>query len=349
MNEGIQGSRSFLIVGLSAFDETDYQKYFEETPIFVVEDYRSNGWFENICNRIRFVVRAKSALSGFVNENYDLDLIILLARKPNEFDPVCSVLSWIEGSDFKSPQIPDLVNKFGVVRMKNGLEIRVGVVCLGTMGLSVSAAVATRLVYEFRPRYFAMLGMCCGFKRGDKTKLGDIVVARQTANWDEGKYKSNKIDGVRDQYFHNRSIERFPQKDFGRKIADVLEASEQRLKDVVREHYSKQDLQKLKGEIGEFSIDAEVHFGVLVSGSSVVDNLKFIDKIVDRFPKAIALEMEAHSIYSAMDYVAGAVPDTIVIKGVADHGDGHKKNSLQPLASAASALAYMELLNEILS
>lgn len=53
--------------------------------------------------------------------------------------------------------------------------------------------------------------------------------------------------------------------------------------------------------------------------------------------------MEAHSVYTSIDLMTGAKPKGIIIKGVADYGDGNKHKSAQKAASAASLFVFLEL------
>ena len=343
---GKKGAGPFLIVGLSAYARIDYKNLFFENEIFSIEDYSNEHWFSNVAGRIRFVSKGKAGLRQFLNNNYDIDAILITARKKTEFDPVCAALNWLPNTASSDPRISDFKNMFGIVKLPGGLEATVGVICIGTMGLSTSAGVTARAIQQFRPKFLAMVGMCCGFKSQSETKLGDVVIARQTANWDEGKYKPRKRQpNSEDSYFHNRAIEKSPSQKFVRKVEQELEERQEEIEKNVRSYYGTHDLQKISNSIGmKISGECALHFGLMVSGSSVVDNLSMIEKITSRFPAAVALEMEAHSVYSIAQVMDGAVADILVIKGVADHGDGKKKTEFQPIASVAAAMVALELL-----
>lgn len=343
---GKQGAGPFLIVGLSAFAPEKYSEYFSENEIFSIEDYQSDNWIANIAGRIRFISRGKAGLRQFLNNNFEMDAILLTARKRNEFDPICAALNWLPGTIASNPRISDFKNKFGIVKLSNGKEVKLGVICIGVMGLSISAGVTARVIQQFRPKFLAMVGMCCGFQSQTETNLGDVVIARQTANWDEGKYDSKKKrDDPEDLFFHNRAIEKSPSSSFVRRIEQVLEDKQSEIEKKIGIYLKDRDLSKLSAEVKQkISGECKVHFGQMVSGASVVDNLQIVEKILARFPQAIALEMEAHSIYSASEVMDGVIPDTIVVKGVADHGDGKKKSAFQPIASVAAAMVAMEIL-----
>ena len=82
----------------------------------------------------------------------------------------------------------------------------------------------------------------------------------------------------------------------------------------------------------------------MVSGACVIDSESLIGTIEARFPRAFGLEMEAHSIYAAVECAIGLKPRTLVIKGVADFGDGTKAKPVQALASVGAYLTYRAIL-----
>lgn len=336
----------FLIVGLTVYPPTAYKELFEAHPIFSVENYRAAKWSANIASRIRQITMAKSALSRFLENNHSYDVIVLVARYENEYLPIKEVIPWLNEPD-KNPRLGERSNCFGSIRTPSGTRLSLGIVCLGEMGLSVSAAIASQLINMFRPRYFAMLGMCCGFKderMAKKTKLGDLIIARNTANWDEGKYATKDETTDTDPYFHHRAVEKQFYESSEGKLVQILERKKGKVQKEIRNYYESSVKEEIdEGEV-EFPADSNIHFDLILSGSSVVDNAKMIDEIRDRFSASVGLEMEAHSVYSAVDAIFGVKPTTLVIKGVADHGDGGKLKYLQKYASAASYLVFQNLL-----
>ncbi len=360
----------FLIVGLTALEKEEYAELFSENSIFSIEDYATNTWFENIVYRINFISKGKSALSNFLENNFSYDAILLVARQKNEFEPILASIDWLDGHS-TNPRLGRRKNGFGRIELSNGRILNIGIVCLGEMGLSVAAAYTTQLIHMFRPRHFAMLGMCCGF-RGDEnrsnTKLGDVIIANRTANWDEGRYEDNAQELKEDVFFHQRVVDRNPSIETIEGIEAFLEDSKKRTEELIKVSFRKPESQKIindyemkvnkelfeeqqadptskkVNETYKFDTNSKIHFESLVSGSSVVDSSKIIGEIRNRFPSSIGLEMEAHAVYSAVKCCYGRKPNTVVIKGVADHGDGTKAKIIQGLASSASFLVYRELL-----
>lgn len=345
-----------MIVGLTSHEPDEYAGCFPEEPdrLFSIVDYNHGGWFEQVLDKISFLISAKSGLLSFVENNFDTDVVIVAARKKGEYDPIVAAIEWAE-EPIKNQRIPDMTfSSSGKVLLDGSGElIDVTVVCLGEMGMSYASAVCASLICRLRPRFFAMLGMCCGFKdkpeKKNATKFGDMIIARNTANWDEGKYKDDEEDSIGEIFFHNRAVDKGPLREFEKEIAEILESESEELKKLLRDFYSIDPalIRKIRNSTKTFKTAGDIHYGHLLSGASVIDSVKLVKNICDRFPRAIGLEMEAHAVYSAYTASGGAVPDTLVIKGVADHGDGSKGKAAQPITSAASAKLYFAILDRI--
>ena len=351
--------KPFYVLGLTSVPEEEIGDEFIETANFSIRRFEEDGdWLDQLVNRIGFVVGAKSGLSHYLNNNSGLDVLIVTARKRNEFDPILSSIDWLGGYSAPKPELGDIRNSFGRISLDGKNSISVGMICLDEMGLSHSAAVVAGTVSLCRPRYLAMLGMCCGLKKimdpeadaiaqGARCKLGDIIVARETCCWDEGKYEENDPSLLGSAFFNNRAVDKFPDQDFWRRVDRFLDEAQDELSQEVKELYETFDLKKVRKQlVGDvkFSPDASIRWGTVVSGACVIDSGEMIEKIEHRFPRAIGLEMEAHSVYSAAACTIGLKPNVLVIKGVADFGDGTKAKPVQAMASIGSFLVFKKLL-----
>lgn len=352
-------SKPFYILGLTSVPEKDVAKVFTETSNFSIRRFDAGGeWIEVLQNRIEFVVGAKSGLASHLNNNVGLEVLVVTARKSNEFNPICEAVDWIGGRYFQSSQLNGLHNAFGHIRLDSGKEVSFGMVCLEEMGLSHSAALVANLINIYRPRNMAMLGMCCGLKKvtdpsarpvGSKCKLGDIVVARETCCWDEGKYEPSDPKLLESPFFSNRAVDKKPESEFWRSVDRFLDENQRSIEAAIQAHYLDQDRDKIQKDlIGNviFDPNAEVHWGAMVSGACVIDSAGLIDTIETRFPRALALEMEAHSIYAAVECATGVRPKALVIKGVADFGDGTKAKPVQSLASVGAYITYRAIIEK---
>lgn len=347
--------KPFHIVGLTSAPESEVAKVFSKETGLSIHRFEANGtWLNDIIELLDFVDAAKLGLLSHLSNSYGLDALFITARKSNEFDAVDELISWRGDDTNRDPRLGDMHNKFGRIRLSEGVIINAGLVCLDEMGLSHSASVTSMLISIFRPRYLAMLGMCCGLQRSSKvgreealtsTKLGDIVIASKSYCWEEGKYTDAEVKDS--PLFNNRASHKQPARSYAKRIERFFDEHGKTIEGDLAEFYASEDSEEIKKSLPdgvEFRHDAKVHIAPVVSGPCVVDSQRLIDEIESRFPQALGLEMEAHSIYSASDCVIGAAPKTIVIKGVADFGDGTKTKAIQPLASAASFMVLMALL-----
>jgi nucleoside phosphorylase len=80
-----------------------------------------------------------------------------------------------------------------------------------------------------------------------------------------------------------------------------------------------------------------IHFGMVVSGDSVMKSGRHRDEIASR-EKAIAFEMEGAGVWDNFP--------TVVIKGVCDYADSHKNKTWQKYAAATAAACMKAFLGE---
>lgn len=351
-------SKPFFILGLTSTPEKEVSDHFIEGANFTIERFDAGSkWLTQLIERIEFVLGAKSGLANHLNNNFGIDVLIVTARKRNEFDPIIDQIAWHGNFSRKRPEVKGMHNSFGRISLDENKDLSVGIVCLDEMGLSHSSAVCTNLIHEFRPKYMAMLGMCCGLQKmpdpkketaSEKIKLGDIIVASNTSCWDEGRYEDEDPELKSSPFFNNRAVNKAPQPDFWRTVDRFLDQHSSEIQKDIETFYKASDPSKLRKELKKptkFMTDAKIHRGAIVSGPCVIDSTEFISSIEHRFPRAIGLEMEAHSVYSASESCFGLRPNILVIKGVADFGDGTKAKALQKVASAASYKTYLKLLS----
>lgn len=78
--------------------------------------------------------------------------------------------------------------------------------------------------------------------------------------------------------------------------------------------------------------EPQFHFGTILSGNRIVEDSRERDRLSDMYPGALCLEMEA----------AGVVDDThcLVIRGISDYADSHRKSLGWHNYAAASAAAF---------
>lgn len=337
------------VVGLTAYED-EYRaesKYFAEN-LFSIEQFRSDSdaWIQNIETKIRFVSRWKAAYGRAHGSNYDYDLVMMTARFENEYKPVVENIKWVTGPNEEIQLFRNKKLVTGTIRCGDRL-LRVGVFCIGEMGLAAAAAATSQLVDQLRPRMLLMLGMCCGFRQEkcqNKSKLGDVIIARTAACWDEGRY--GELD--QESFFFNRALPLSVNDELDSLISSLVETETDNFRAAMKETWSNRKVAALKRTFaGDIGIFPELKYGLLLSGSSVIAHDVKGDEIIDRFPSALGLEMETFGVYKAAALSVGVKPIVLSVKGVADFGDGSKHKKFQALASRLSHDVGMEIVGRI--
>ena len=335
------------VVGLTAYEQ-EYQaelRYYAEN-LFSIEQFRpdSDDWLKSIVSKIKFIAKWKAAYGRAHSASYDYDVVLVTARFQNEYKPIVDSIQWASGPNDDIQLFRDRRLKTGAIRFGERV-LRAAVYCIEGMGLAPAAAVAEQLIGQLRPKLLVMLGMCCGFRQEkcqNRSALGDVIVTRQAACWDEGKYGELAEEG----FFFNRALPVSVDGHLDRLISSLLESEGEIFRSAVSEVWnergSKNLRKKFKADVGDYP---DVKYGLLLSGSSVVAHDVKGDEIINRFPNALGLEMEIFGFFKAIELAVGAKPAMMAVKGVADFGDGSKHKLFQPLASRLSYCVASEIIS----
>jgi nucleoside phosphorylase len=160
-----------------------------------------------------------------------------------------------------------------------------------------------KAIEVIKPCAIIMVGIAFGAKP-EKQKLGDILVSHQIMAYEPEKEGKRRISrGVR----VNASV---PLLDVARN-AD-LDWSE-----------------------------PKVHFGIILTGEKLVNNLAFRNRLITQEPEAVGGEMEANGLYLA---ASGSHVNWILVKAICDWADGTKNDEAQPLAAINAARFALSML-----
>jgi nucleoside phosphorylase len=155
------------------------------------------------------------------------------------------------------------------------------------------------------PIAIIMVGIAFG-TRPHKQQLGDILVAKQIMAYEPGKERGRFI----------------PRGD--------------------RVTCSTVLLDKFRS--GELDwLGASVHFGLVLSGEKLVNDLAFRTRLLEIEPEAIGGEMEGVGLYTAAQ---DAKLDWILVKAICDWADGNKTDDAQALAANNAAAFLMHVLKQ---
>ena len=191
------------------------------------------------------------------------------------------------------------------------------------MGMTAAAATATKLIYEFRPRYLIMVGIAAGVaEEGSADQMyGDVVVPDIVWNYSAGKFVS----------------------------PSEAEISFGDLGFLPRSTYL-----AIPGEIMPFirqavdSPENECHvlIGPMACGSTVVANRKILEKQVhSQLSTTAGLDMESYAVVYSAVHATSPKPVPIIVKSVCDFADSKKSDDYQKFAAFTSC-QFAKLLYE---
>jgi nucleoside phosphorylase len=169
---------------------------------------------------------------------------------------------------------------------------------MGTATPGGSLLTVRQAIQDLKPQAIIMCGIAFGLNP-NKQQLGDILVARQIQY-----YEPQKVDAKKGL------LQR----------GDRATASERAL-----DRFRSADID-WKG--------APTHFGLVLSGEKLVNDLSFRDLLVRSEPEAIGGEMEGAGLYAA---ARNAKCDWILVKAICDWADGNKNSDAQTIAAHNAA------------
>jgi len=185
---------------------------------------------------------------------------------------------------------------------------------MGAGGIGASQQRTQQAIQHWRPQAVISVGVAFGLHE-EKQRIGDVLVSTQIQDYELGRMNH---DGVLTPRGDRPSC------------ADAL-LNRLRVTNSTERRRSK-DWPK-------------VHFGLIISGQKLVDNLDYRESLKSLSPEAIGGEMEGTGVYASAN---AAKTDWIVVKGICDWG--HKKNqadkdTCQKLAAKNAAVVLKASLN----
>ena len=191
------------------------------------------------------------------------------------------------------------------------------------MGMTSAAATATKMIYEFRPRYLVMVGIAAGVAQEGITEqmYGDVVAPDIVWNYSAGKFVSPEDADISfgDLGFVPRSTHLAVPSEVMPYIYKAIESPEN---------------------------ECHVHVGPMACGSSVVANRNVLEKqIRSQLSSTAGLDMESYGVVYAAVHASMPRPVPIIIKSVCDYADSRKTDNYQKFAAYTSC-QFAKLLYE---
>lgn len=326
---GPRFQRPAHILGLTAYEEllgSFSEEFSAEGWQLIRYDESSSEWSDTLQNKVRHIAELER---NRTSDEFDYDLAILTALKPIELEAVLALdASWKQVVNRGDSTI-----YYGGVFRKDNLTKRVIAAAAFEMGMPASAALTTKVVIAFRPRYLAMAGVAAGIGMN----FGDVLIADQSWDYGSGKRRASDTDPSSNTIAPAPNYIRI---DSG--LKETLEDFVTRRKEVIAAIQS-----RWRGNPVSTVLKAQV--GAVASGAAVLEDQRAIQEIQSHNRKVIGVEMETYGVYLAARLAPAPRPIYFSAKSVCDFGAPPKTDEHQRYAAFTSAQFIYELFMEQLS
>jgi nucleoside phosphorylase len=196
-----------------------------------------------------------------------------------------------------------------------------------SMGLTAAAIATTQLVYQFRPRLVAMIGIAAGTHSANK-QFGDVLVADPSVDYNSGKVITQ--GGIREFQPDPYPIGLNPRL---RSLLQKYRGQHHPLFDEIRNRWT--------GPTP--SAPNSLHVGPVGAADQVIDDASRIIEIQKNWRKLIGVEMETYGVYRAVLESPEPKPRSVSFKAVCDFA-AEKSDSWQEYAAFMAAEFAIEFI-----
>ena len=222
--------------------------------------------------------------------------------------------------------------RLGGRMVENGFDVRriaignyVGsLILLPRAGLVDASVIAATAVERYRPRLVAMSGICAGVR--ERVAMGQVLVCAICWEYQVGKHAK---DGFQFEPYQSTLPEAVRQH-----LASLCAADH--IADTIYERELPSGVERCQPALA-----------TMVSGSAVVADEVFRERIQQQHRKIDAIEMELSGVFRSVHLVDDSVI-VVGIKAVSDFADDEKTDSVQAFAANASAHFVVEAVEFLL-
>lgn len=303
---------------------TEYKSFFEAETMQVLY-YADNDdtWKAQLSNRLSYLSGVKRKLG--ITYEYDYDVAIINALQTPEHDimkeTLCAEWNEVNLDDDKTTTYYETV-----LQNKDGEKVRCISCYAPQMASIASAALTTKMILRFHPKYLFMTGICAGLK-GNDIGFGDILVASQVWDGMSGKFKElDRVDANPEMIFEPD----YRQISLDAAMQNVISRlkGKRGLLDGIKEAFN--------GEKPDTPLC--IHMGPMTSVPAVIASEQKITDLKAHARKLIGIEMESYGVFYAAEQAHHLRPKyTISIKSASDLADKDKTDKYQAYASYTSA------------
>lgn len=203
------------------------------------------------------------------------------------------------------------------VRTENGHSLKLLACCCNVPGMQAASVTATYLLSRYDLSMLFMTGFCAGFKKKDINR-GDLFIAEHILNTEHKQYPcSFELIGKINSFIAEEGVDT--------KLFNELERT---------------------GFLQDDMGTPAIHVAPGTCGSYVVGDEVFMKKLLDEGNRKLTgLDMEGYGLYLAGHMLK---KDCVLVKGIADYGDGVKDDKYHKTCSYASAWFVMQFIKKML-
>ena len=262
-----------------------------------------DAWNREIEGRLAAARRALNRLALEAGMKVtDIDFVIITALD-EERDAVLAKFDGYRKLDKDGVDTHTYFEATVVSEREDKASYRVIITSLAGMGPAMAIAKAQAVVTRWHPRNVLLVGIACGLP--EETKHGDVLVARQVADYTLGKQRP---DGTREIRWAV-----FPA---GANLLDAAVNVSSRWPDLIKHTRPSPGTPMVRCD-------------VIASGGDVIANDDIIKEYQDDWPKLVGIEMEAGGIASGLHNTVDR-PEFLMIKAVSDYGKDKHDAAVKP-------------------
>lgn len=307
------------IIGLTAYPElvTSSDPMFRREMWYVIQYVSgTSDWWEQLKGKIEYLCNSKRSLLVPGGAAYDYDLAIVTALPSPELQAVRDLSGdWIEASAPTDPAV-----FYTTTLRRSGKSLRVVAAAAPQMGMPAAAALASKTILRWRPRFIAMTGIVAAF-RDSAVEIGDLLVADATWDYGSGKLLMTKDGEV---------FQPDP-----RQLSLAAATKERMLALKADRSYIDEIYKGWRGS--KPKAPPNVHVGPVASGAAVIASSTVRDLLRRQSRKVLGLDMEMYGVFYAAENTCKPSPVAIAIKGVTDYADPKKGDEFQEYCAYISA------------
>lgn len=326
----------YNIVGITRWKDADpkYKEIFDSLLLaYIIYEDGSEDWKNKLKNKIDFLIKAQHSVQTQDYYNYDVAIINALQTENSHIIKSFGKEGWEE---IKIPADLSTTYYAKKIHLQSGKEIRI-VTCYSLqMASTASAALTTKVIYNFRPRYLFMTGIAAATNRKD-VSLGDILVADKVWDGASGKLKTDE-EGNDIFYpdFHELPLDTDIQA-----IIKRLSNNRELLNSIEMKYENESCKPKTR---------LRLHLGPIASVPAVLSSKDSVYNLEKHCRKLLGIEMEGYGLYYAANNSARPRPKYVVlIKSVSDYADPDKSDNYQDYCMYNSAEIAKHIILEELS